>query len=370
MALSLLGIGMVVGSFFFSSSSVGQDAGKPIPATKELTSYREVVKNVLPAVVSIEAKAKKPAPRRRPDNFDQLPPDTRRFIEDMERRRDSAPDENLGFGSGWIVDPKGTIITNYHVVEGADEVEVHLLDGRKFATRDIIADKKTDLAIVRIQAGKLLPFLEYANSDHMEIGDRVLALGAPFGLTGSVTSGIVSAKGRNLRLNMYEDFLQTDAAINPGNSGGPLVNLEGKVIGVTAAIKSRSGGFSGVGLAISSNLAKSVMEQLLRDGVVKRGYLGVQIKDLDPDAAAKLGLKHGVMTTRVLDRTPASQGGMKVGDVIVSIAGNTVKDGRDLQRIVAGLPLRSPSDFEVVRDGKKIRLSVSIVEQPDDFGSP
>src|SRR5262249_5833848 len=148
----------------------------------------------------------------------------------------------------------GVIVTNYHVVEGSDRVEVTLNDGRKFVTKDIKADPKTDLAVVRIESKDPLPFLELGDSDAMEMGDRVLAFGAPFGLTGSVTSGIVSAKSRALRINQYEDFLQTDAAINPGNSGGPLVNLEGKVIGINSAIKSRSGGFQGVGLAIASNM--------------------------------------------------------------------------------------------------------------------
>src|SRR3989440_16267 len=173
-------------------------------------------------------------------------------------------------------------LTSYHhVVDGADQVEVQLKDGRKFQSKEIHGDRKTDLAIVRIDPKTPLPFLELGDSDAMEIGDRVLAVGAPFGLTGTVTSGIISAKGRSLQLNMYEDFLQTDAAINPGNSGGPLINLEGKVIGINAAIKSRSGGWQGVGLAVASNLAKNVLESLLKDGVVHRGYLGVQIKDVD-----------------------------------------------------------------------------------------
>src|SRR6202022_5063759 len=160
------------------------------------------------------------------------------------------------------------------------QLEIQLMDGRKFQSKDIHGDRKTDLAIVRIDVKGDLPYLQLGDSDGMEIGDRVLAVGAPFGLTGSVTAGIVSAKGRNLRMNMYEDFLQTDAAINPGNSGGPLVNLEGTVIGINSVIKSRTGGFQGVGLAISSHLAQNLMQQLLKDGTVHRGYLGVQIKDV------------------------------------------------------------------------------------------
>src|SRR5205823_5715105 len=199
----------------------------------------------------------------------------------------------IGFGSGFIVDPKGVVLTNNHVVDGATEVEVTLHDGRKFTSKDIKTDEKTDLAIVRLDTkGASLPYLELGDSASMEIGDRVLAVGAPFRLTGTVTSGIISAKGRyGLGLNKYEDFLQTDAAINPGNSGGPLVNLDGKVIGVTSAIKSRSGGFQGVGLAISSNEARKIMRRLHEHGVVRRGYLGVQIRDVEEETAKKYGLK-------------------------------------------------------------------------------
>ena len=179
------------------------------------------------------------------------------------------------------------------------------------APTDWRGDRKTDLAIIRIESDKPLPFLQFGDSDSMEVGDRVLAIGAPFGLTGSVTHGIISAKSRNVRLNQYEDFLQTDAAINPGNSGGPLISLDGKVIGINSAIKSKSGGFQGVGLAISSNLAKTVVQQLLKEGSVKRGYLGVKIRDIDAELAAKLGVKEagGVQITRVFDQSPAAKCG-------------------------------------------------------------
>jgi serine protease Do len=206
----------------------------------------------------------------------------------------------------------------------------------------------------------------------MEIGDRVLAVGAPFGLDGSVTAGIISAKGRSLHMNMYEDFLQTDAAINPGNSGGPLVNLEGRVIGIDSAIKSRSGGFQGVGLAISSNLAKNIMEQLLKTGAVHRGYLGVQIKDVvDADLAKKLGVpsQGGVQVTQVFDGSPAAKAGLKDGDVIVGLAGKPVTESRGLQTVVAGLELNKPVDLAVIRDGKEKTLQVTVQEQPGDFGT-
>jgi serine protease Do len=328
-----------------------------------MTSYRDIVKKVLPAVVSIESQASKPRRPRRDEDM-QLPPFGGADNDDGPRR--------IGFGSGFLVSAKGVVVTNFHVVDGADQVIVQLRDGRKFTSKDIKSDPKTDLAIVRISAKVPFPHLEMGDSDGMEIGDRVLAVGAPFGLTGSVTAGIISAKGRALRMNMYEDFLQTDAAINPGNSGGPLISLDGKVIGVDSAIKSRSGGFQGVGLAISSNLAQKIMQRLLKFGVVRRGYLGVQIRDVDDEETAKkFGMKDvpGVVVTRVFEGAPGAKGGLKRNDVILSVAGKKVRDSRELQTLVADLPLGKPTDVRILRDGKPRTLKITIEEQPRDFGS-
>jgi serine protease Do len=352
---------------------------------REFDSYRDLVKKVLPAVVSIDSRIKQPARAnkdkdkpgiRRRFNFEgAVPPgapeELRRFLEQPQMEEPEVPDlPHGGFGSGFLVDGNGIVVTNNHVVDGAEQVEVQLQDGRKFLSKEIHRDPKTDLAIVKIDA-KGLPFLEMGDSDQMEIGDRVLAIGAPFGLTGSVTHGIISAKGRNgLSMNMYEDFLQTDAPINPGNSGGPLVSLDGKVVGVDAAIKTQSGGFQGVGLAIASNLVKTITPQLLKDGVVHRGYLGVQIKDLtDQEVAERLGAKEGVLVGQVFDKSPAAKAGVQAGDVITTLNGKVVKDGRVLQRIVATLPLGKPADLNVVRDGKPLELKVTVEEQPEEFGS-
>jgi serine protease Do len=381
LAIVCLVAGALVGSYVFGPVLHGQAPGTPaIP--KELTSYRDVVKKVLPAVVSLEAKFKQqpqqpPAPNRpRPDD-PRVPEEFRRFFEEFERNPFGQMPEaqpRLGFGSGTIIDPKGVILTNYHVVAGAEEVVVQLLDGRKFVSRDIRGDRRTDLAIVKVEAkdGKPLPHLQLGDSEQMEIGDRVLAVGAPFGLAGSVTHGIISGKGRSgLAMNMYEDFLQTDAAINPGNSGGPLVNLEGKVVGINAAIKSRSGGFQGVGLAVSSNLASSVVKALLTDGVVRRGYLGVQVRELAPEVAERLGVAKGtgVVVADVYKDTPAAKANLKAGDVITAIAGKPVPDGKVLQTIVAGLPLNQAAEVQIVRDGQAQKLAVTIEEQPESFGT-
>ncbi len=287
-ALVLLLAGLVVGGITGHSLLKGQPPAAP-PIPKELTSYRDVVKRVLPAVVSIEGKSPattvkdKESPRRVPSNNQQVPEEFRHFFDEFGQSpfgSDAEPTPHLGFGSGFLVDPKGIILTNNHVVDGASQVVVTLQDGRKFTSKDIKTDQMSDLAIVRLDTKEDLPFLRLGDSNAMEIGDRVLAVGAPFRLQGTVTAGIISSKGRNLGMNTYEDFLQTDAAINPGNSGGPLVNLQGNVIGINAAIKSHSGGWQGIGLAVSSNLAKNVMEQLETNGVVRRGFLGVHIKDI------------------------------------------------------------------------------------------
>ena len=352
-----LGSGWYVGGTVLRGQAPAPPRADPAPVKAEArqgvphepTSFRHVVKKVLPAVVSIEAQSVRPARR-----FDQDEP------------------TELGLGSGFIVDPKGVVVTNYHVVDGADRVEVTLTDGRKFVSKDIKTDPKSDLAIVRLDTKEPLPFLRFGDSDAMEIGDRVLAVGAPFGLTGSVTAGIVSAKSRTLRINTYEDFIQTDAAINPGNSGGPLVNLDGEVIGVNSAIKSKSGGFQGVGLAIASNMARNVMEQLLTNGVVHRGYLGVQIKEIDSaEVAARLGLgqPHGVLVTHVYSDTPAAKAGIHPGDVILKVNGKPLTDGSQLLRVLGGLPLGKPVDVSVMRDGKPTTLRVTLEEQPADFGS-
>jgi serine protease Do len=390
-AAACLLAGLALGLFLAGPVLHGQIPGTtPAVLPRELTSYRDVVKTVLPAVVSVESRAKPapkrpaaPQPRRKPKIDDErIPEELRKFFEDFGGPpfganpfggdEDGPPAPNLGFGSGFLVDPKGVVLTNYHVVDGADQVEVTLKDGRKFTSKDIKADPKSDLAIIKLDAKAPLPYLQFGDSDAMEIGDRVLAVGAPFGLTGSVTHGIISAKGRSLRMNMYEDFLQTDAAINPGNSGGPLVNLEGKVIGINAAIKSRTGGFQGIGLAIASNLAKNIMEKLEKDGVVHRGYLGVQIKDIaDREIAAKLGVGEsgGVLVSSVFEATPGAKAGLKEGDVITSLGGKPVKEGRELQTAVASLPLGQPVQLQVVREGKPVNLEVTIEEQPQDFGT-
>jgi serine protease Do len=381
-AITCLILGGLAGTFVAAPALQGQaKVGSDAPYPKELTSYRDVVKKVLPAVVRIESTSKpRPAaqrpnqPRRRPQvDEDGVPEEFRRFFEEFQRRQmdqDDMPPQQA-FGSGFIVDPKGIILTNHHVVNGADEVTITLQDDRKFTSKEVHSDARTDLAIIRIKE-KDLPYLELGDSGQMEQGDRVLAVGAPFNLAGSVTAGIISAKGRILNNGPgdRDDFLQTDAAINPGNSGGPLVSLDGKVIGITSAIKSRTGGFQGVGLAISSNLAKRISEKLLKDGVVHRGYLGVVMKDLiDKELARRLGVDEGgVVISRAYDKSPAAKAGIKSGDIIIAFDGKSIKEGRALQGIVNELPLGKPINTTVVRDGKRQSLKVTLEEMPANYG--
>jgi serine protease Do len=363
LATACLAIGAVGGVFVSEHLQLkAQPQLRPAAVIpRELTSYRDIVKEVAPAVVSIEARKKVISPKV------MMAPRPEAEVVPTQGPKN---DVQLGFGSGVLIDPKGVILTNFHVVDGADSLEIRLPDGRKFSTTDWRADRKSDLAIIRVQSDKPLPALQFGDSDLMEVGDRVLAIGAPFGLTGSVTHGIISAKSRNIRLNQYEDFLQTDAAINPGNSGGPLVSLDGKVIGLNSAIKSKTGGFQGVGLAISSNLAKTVVEKLLTEGAVKRGYLGIKIRDIDAELATKLAVREasGVLITSVVAQSPAAKCGLKVNDIVITIAGKPIRDGIELQKVVGDLPLYQAVDVVLKRDGVSLQLRLTIEEQPDEFG--
>ncbi len=309
---------------------------------RELTSYRDVVKRVLPAVVSIETRAKNKGRYAQWAILSTIPSASR-----------PASPNRLGFGSGFFVDPSGVVVTNFHVVEGADSAVVLLQDGRKFTSKNIRTDRRTDLADPSLDVKDArFPVLELGDSDAMEIGDRVLAVGAPFGLTGTVTHGIVSAKGRNgLQMNMYEDFIQTDAAINPGNSGGPLINMEGKVIGINSAIKTRSGGFQGIGLAVASNLAKNVVQDLRTTGFVQRGYLGIQVRELDPGSrrVSASPKDSGVVVAEVFDKPPPAKAGLQAGrHHHRHRRAKPVKDGNVLQRIVATLPIDKAVAVEIV----------------------
>lgn len=297
-------------------------------------------------------------------------PELRHFFRGIPQMPSVPRREIRGMGSGVIIDPSGIVLTNNHVVDGGGKVTVRLADGREFPAKEVKTDPRTDLAVVRIEGTGPFPAAKLGDSDAVTVGDWVLALGQPFGLEGTVTAGIISAKGRGLGIAPRENFLQTDAAINPGNSGGPLVNLRGEVIGVNTAISTQNGGYQGVGFAIPVNLAKWVSQQLVEKGKVRRAYLGIVIQPVTQQLAEQFSVKvrEGALVTEVPDNTPAGKAGIKAGDIIVEFAGKKVNSPQDLQAVVEESKIGSSQPLVVVRDGKRLTLSAIPDEQPADYG--
>jgi serine protease Do len=346
-------------------------------------AFREAVRAVQPAVVMIKSEPTTPV-RLENDSpgddeqsmgksFGEPPlngpfrgmPDLRKFFKEMPQ---TPKQEHGGMGSGLIIDKSGMILTNNHVVSGGGVITVRLHDGREFKAVKITTDPKTDLATLRIEGAANLTPAKLGDSDKIEVGDWVLALGHPFGLEGTVTSGIVSAKGRGIGITERENFIQTDAAINPGNSGGPLVNLDGEVIGINTAISSSSGGSEGVGFAIPINLAKWVAGQLSHGGAVHRARLGIMIQPLNDELAKQFGLKarEGVLVGGVAPNSPAANVGLKAGDVIVAFGGKPVSTPQELQIVVEQAPIGHEQTVAVIRDGKRMELKVNPAETPND----
>jgi len=335
--------------------------------------FRAAAKQVLPTVVKIRTAARPKVIEEEEIPFDNPFKGTpfEDFFDD-EFHGFRIPRQlpgREGLGSGVIIDPKGVILTNNHVVAGADEVIVELADGRQFRATDIKTDEQTDLAVVRIKPDSPLPAAKLGDSNSLDIGDWVLAIGCPFELDLTVSAGIISGKGRALAAGRRTNFLQTDAAINPGNSGGPLVNLRGEVVGINTAIASRTGGYQGVGFAIPINVAKWVASQLIEKGKVERAYLGVVIGKMDAPLARKLGVESGkgVLVSEVMKGTPAAAAGVQVGDVIVAFAGQPVSTPRQLQELVERSPIGSTQRMDILRDGKPLSLSVKLEALPEDF---
>jgi serine protease Do len=276
--------------------------------------------------------------------------------------------EAVSMGSGFVIDASGYVVTNNHVVEGAEDISITLQDGTRIEAELVGADAKTDLALLKVSSDKPLPFVELGDSDKARVGDVVLAVGNPFGLGGTVTSGIISARSRNINSGPYDDFLQIDAAINRGNSGGPTFDTEGRVVGINTAIFSPSGGSVGIGFAIPSNLAKTVIAQLKEHGSVERGWIGVQIQPVTPDIAESLGdpdLK-GALVAQVVPGGPAAEAGLQPGDVITSVAGEAVEDLRDVTRPIAFAKAGTEVDLSVLRQGRTETVEVALGRMPED----
>jgi serine protease Do len=298
-------------------------------------------------------------------------PELRKFFRNMPSHPGTeSPHGVVGAGSGVIVDPSGVILTNNHVVAGDGKVVVRLQDGREFKATNIKTDPKSDIAILHIDGAGKLPAAKLGNSDNVDIGEWVIALGEPFGLEGTVTAGIVSAKGRGLGIAGREDFIQTDAAINPGNSGGPLVNLDGEVIGINTAISSSNGGNQGVGFAIPMNLAKWVGGELDKNGTVRRAYLGVIIQPITQTLADQFNVKvhEGVLVTDVAPKSPAAKAGIKAGDIVLQCGDKKVSSPTELQGLVERAPIGSKQKLEILRDGKQMSLDVAVKEMPAKLG--
>jgi serine protease Do len=349
-------------------------------------SFAPLVKRVLPAVVNISVTEKSGVQMMSgdlPDEFRDTPfgDFLRRFFEQhgghapsfQSPFSDNNPDDGdeakaIALGSGFIVDPSGLIVTNNHVVGEAARVQVILQDNSKYPAKILGRDPRTDIAVLKIDAHKPLPFVRFGDSSAAQIGDWVVAVGNPFGLGGTVTTGIISARGRDIHSGQFDDFLQIDAPINRGNSGGPTFNLNGEVIGINTAIYSPNGGSVGIGFAVPSNVAKHVVKQLEDHGKVTRGWLGVQIQSVTPAIAASLGLKsdHGALVAMVSQDSPGARAGLKQGDVILSFDGSSINELRDLPRLVASSAPDSNATMTVWRDGRTSELHTTLGEAPEN----
>jgi len=363
---------IVVGLFCLPSLGWGQTETQ---AAKTLSkAFSSAAKAAMPAVVSIKVEKTITGPSSMMvpgfnDPFDGFPEEFRRRFYGPRSPQPRSPRKyhQEGLGSGFIISEDGYILTNNHVVGDVDKITVELKDGRKFTNAKLIGtDPDTEVALIKIE-GENFPVLPMGDSSKLEIGDWVIAIGNPFGLSETVTVGVISAVGRNnMHIAAYEDFIQTDAAINPGNSGGPLINLDGQVIGINTAIVSESGGYMGIGFAIPINMARSIQEQLRKSGKVSRGYMGLLAQDVDADMAEALGLKEatGVVVSMVEKGTPAEQAGVKVQDVILAINGKKIKSYDAFRNEVALLAPGSRARLDISRDGKPLEVTVKLGERP------
>jgi serine protease DegQ len=335
-----------------------------MPGTRSILSYSEAARRAVPTVVNIfTTKGARPPP----DHPFLNDPLFRRFFGDQQRRHQLS-----SLGSGVVVSTDGLILTNHHVIDTADEIEVLLADGRRAPAKLVGSDPETDLAVLRINVPDV-PAIALGDPDQAQIGDVVLAIGNPFGVGQTVTMGIISALGRTqLGINTFENFIQTDAAINPGNSGGALVDTEGRLLGINTAIYSRTGGSLGIGFAIPVSTARAVVEELVTTGSVVRGYIGVEPQDLTPDIAQafKLPRSEGAIIAGVVRGGPADRAGVRTGDILVGVAGHPIPNTATMLNLIARLRPGTTSQFVFVRNGKEVELPILVGRRPSPGNRP
>jgi serine protease DegQ len=332
------------------------------PNTETNSGYSSAAKKAMPSVVNIFSSSK--VASNSPQQL-QEDPLFRHFFGDQYDNDEDQSESSLG--SGVIVSEQGLILTNNHVVSGADQIEVAITDGRKFSAKIVGADPETDLAILKVDAENL-PAITFANSEKLNVGDVVLAIGNPFGVGQTVTQGIVSALGRNhLGINTFENFIQTDASINPGNSGGALIDISGNLVGINSAIYSKNGGSMGIGFAIPVSIAKQVMEQITLTGGVTRGWIGIEAQDITPELAESFGIDNkvqGSLIAGVLRDSPADVAGLRAGDILTKINGKAVTDSESMLNIIAVLKPKDKAKLEIIRNSQSLVVALTVGKRP------
>ena len=340
----------------------------PAAARGAPDSFADLAERLSPAVVNIStSQVLKPGDMAIPGVPEDSPLNDF-FDEFMEQQQGPRPQRVQSLGSGFVIDPKGIVITNNHVIEGADKIEVTFIDGTTLPATVKGSDPKTDLAVLEVVSDKPLPYVELGDSERIRVGDWVVAIGNPFGLGGSVTAGIVSALNRDIHAGNYDDFIQTDAAINRGNSGGPLFDMQGRVVGVNSAIISPSGASVGIGFAVPTSTVKPVVEQIMKYGETRRGWIGVRIQSVTPEIAESLGLgvARGALVAGVSPDGPASAAGIETGDIVLAFNGRTINAMRDLPRVVAEADIGATVDVQLFRDGETLTRKIEVGRLEDE----